>query len=108
MSPHRETRTMVSKSLPLALSHRGRPRKFARPSRPVTLTLPEDVIAALQAIDADLSRAVVRVVQPHVASAPHAPAEVSAFGRGAVIIVNPSRGLEQLTGVALVRLADGR
>ena len=40
-------------------SRRGRPRKFVRPSRAVTVTLPDDVIAALQGVDVDLSRAVV-------------------------------------------------
>ena len=45
-------------------NRRGRPRKFSRPSRAITLTLPEDTIAALRAVDRDLSRAVVRVVQP--------------------------------------------
>jgi hypothetical protein len=88
--------------------HRGRPRKFARPSRPVTLTLPDDVIAALQSVDHDLSRAVVRVAQPHLGKRPHPPAEIAAFGRRGVIVVNPSRILERRTGVTLVPLSDGR
>ena len=87
---------------------RGRPRKFARPSRAVTLTLPEEVIAALSKIDRDLSRAVVRLAQPELAKKPRPPAELSAFGRRAVIVVNPTRTLEQLTGVSLVPLSDGR
>jgi hypothetical protein len=87
---------------------RGRPRKFARPSRAVTLTLPKEVIDALTAIDPDLSRAIVRVTQPEMAKRPHPPAELAAFGRRAVIVVNPSRTLEQRTGVVLVPLTDGR
>jgi len=87
---------------------RGRPRKFARPSRAVTLTLPEEVIDALTAIDPDLSRAIVRVTQPEIAKRPHPPAELATFGRRAVIVVNPSRTLEQRTGVVLVPLTDGR
>ena len=87
---------------------RGRPRKFARPSRAVTLTLPDEVIEALGAVDADLSRAVVRVTQPEMAKRPHPPAELTAFGRRAVIVVNPSRTLERRTGVILVPLSDGR
>ena len=55
---------------------RGRPRKFSRPSRSVTLTLPDDVIAALLAVDSDLSRAVVRAVQPLVPDTPRPAAEV--------------------------------
>ena len=87
---------------------RGRPRKFSRPSRAVTLTLPEEVIKALTTVDPDLSRAVVRVTQPELAKRPHPPVELAAFGRHAVIIVNPSRTLERLTGVMLVPLPDGR
>jgi hypothetical protein len=87
---------------------RGRPRKFTSPSRAVTLTLPEDVIAALEAVDHDLSRAVVRVAQPEMAKAPHPAAELATFGRYAVIVVNPTRTLEQRTGVLLIPLSDGR
>lgn len=87
---------------------RGRPRKFARPSHAVTLTLPDEVIEALAAVDTDLSRAVVRVTQPEMAKRAHPPAELAAFGRRAVIVVNPSRTLERRTGVVLVPLSDGR
>jgi hypothetical protein len=87
---------------------RGRPRKFTAPSRPVTLTLPEHVIDALTGLDPDLSRAVVRLAQPMLADAPHPPAELATFGRHSVIVVNPSRTLEQRTGVELLHLPDGR
>jgi hypothetical protein len=87
---------------------RGRPRKFTGPSRPVTLTLPLHVIAALSAIDADLSRAVVRIAQPELARRPHPPAELARFGRRAVIIVHPTRSLERRAGVSMVPLPDGR
>ena len=87
---------------------RGRPRKFAAPSRAVTLTLPEDVITALAAIDPDLSRAVAQVTQPLLARRPHAPAELAVFGKRAVIVVHPCRRLERQIGVDLVPLPDGR
>src|SRR5687767_10818812 len=87
---------------------RGRPRKFTGPSRPVTLTLPLNVIAALSAIDPDLSRAVVRLAQPELARRPRLAAELATFGRRAVIVVNPTRSLERRTGVELVPLPDGR
>jgi hypothetical protein len=92
----------------LVSPRRGRPRKFTSPSRALTLTLPENVIAALEAVDHDLSRAVVRVTQPEMAKAPRPPAELATFGRRAVIVVNPTRTLEQRTGVVLVPLTDGR
>src|SRR5262245_4451447 len=39
---------------------------------------------------------------------PHPAAELSTFGGRAVIVVNPTRTLEQRTGVVLVPLSDGR
>jgi len=87
---------------------RGRPRKFLAPSRPVTVTLPEHVIDALGSIDADLGRAIVRLAQPELAKRPHAPAELARFGQRAVIVINPTRTLEQWAGVSLVPLPDGR
>jgi len=74
----------------------------------VTLTLPETVIQALARIDLDLSRAVVRVTQPEIRKLPHPAAELSTFGRRAIIVVNPTRTLERRTGVVLVPLSDGR
>jgi hypothetical protein len=74
----------------------------------VTLTLPDHVIAALIGLDADLSRAIVRLAQPMLADAPHPPAELATFGRHSVIVVNPSRTLERRTGVELLHLPDGR
>lgn len=87
---------------------RGRPRKFATPSRPVTVTLPDDVLDALGAIDADIGRAIVRLAQPEIGRRPHEPAELETFGRHAVIVVNRSRALESRTGVELIPLPDGR
>lgn len=87
---------------------RGRPRKFTVPSRPITLTLPEHVIEALAAVDPDISRAVVRLVQPELTKRPHLPVELTTFGRRAVIVVNPSRTLEEQAGIDLIPLPDGR
>ena len=87
---------------------RGRPRKFTAPSRPVTLTLPEHVLAALATLDPDVSRAIVRLAQPLIAKRPHPPAELATFGRHSVIVVNPSRTFEKRTGVELLHLPDGR
>lgn len=89
-------------------ARRGRPRKFSRPARAITLTLPEDTIATLRGIDRDLGRAIVRVVQPLEKEPPRRSAELATFGNGAVILVTPSRALAERTGVELVPLADGR
>jgi hypothetical protein len=87
---------------------RGRPRKFRGPSRAITLTLPEDTIAALQSIDRDISRAIVRAIQPLAPGPLPSPAEVATYGDRGVIIVSDSRSLRERTGVELVPLADGR
>ncbi len=74
----------------------------------MALTLPEAAIAALRAIDRDLGRAIVRLVQPRLGERPHSAAELSAFGDRAVILVPPSTTLTDRTGVELVPLSDGR
>src|SRR5262245_61899159 len=89
-------------------TRRGRPRKFSRPARAITLTLPEDVVAALRAIDTDVSRAVVRAVQPLIGEPERSPAELATFGKSAVIIVPPSPALKERVGVEFVPLPDGR
>ena len=91
----------------LAPVRRGRPRKYASPSRAVTLTLPEEVIDALTASDPDLSRAIVRLAPTRTKQSSR-PAELCHFGTHAVIVVSPTRTLEKLAGVELVPLPDGR
>ena len=87
---------------------RGRPRKYAAPSRAVTLTLPEHVIATLTAGEPDLGRAIVRLAPSSTKRAPSRPAELCHFGSHAVIVISPTRTLEKLAGVELVPLPDGR
>lgn len=41
----------------------GRPAKFAEPSHPVTMTLPDRVLARLAEIDGDRAKAVVKAVE---------------------------------------------
>ena len=93
----------------LVRNTRGRPQKFGRPSRAVTLTLPEDVIGALTSVDDDLSRAVVRLIQPLVTDGvPRPAAELTRYGDGAVIVIKPIEVLRRIPGVSLVPLPDGR
>lgn len=95
--------TMTASLLP----RRGRPRKFTSPAKPVTLTLPLDVIDQLSA-GGDISREIVRLAAQAKKRVPHPPAELVTFGRHAVIAVTPTRTLERNTGVSLVPLPDGR
>ena len=86
----------------------GRPRKFAGPSRALTVTLPESVFEILRGIDPDISRAIARIAERR-ASGPSRPAtELMVFGKRAVITVRPTPTLERRTGVSLVPLPDGR
>jgi hypothetical protein len=87
---------------------RGRPRKFAAPSRAVTLTLPEWVLSALSDVHQDLSKAVVQLLQRRPRQKARPLAELSIFGRNAVITVRPTPSLERRAGVRLVPLPDGR
>jgi hypothetical protein len=89
-------------------TRRGRPRKFAAPSRTVTLTLPIHTIDALTAVDEDLGRAIVRLAPQGGATAAANPAALTRFGRHAVIVVNPTRALAARIGVELIPLPDGR
>jgi hypothetical protein len=87
----------------------GRPRKFSRPAMAVTLTLPEEVIAILEAIDPDIGRAIVRLMEPLVAQQRRLAAPFAIVGdRSALIVLSASRTLEEHTGLQLVRLPDGR
>lgn len=88
----------------------GRPRKYGRPSRAVTVTLPEDVLERMSTIHADVGSAIVNMVQRTAPARlqPIRSAEVARFGNHAVIIVTPSRALKRLRGVQLVPIGDGR
>jgi hypothetical protein len=89
---------------------RGRPKKYGRAARAVTITLPEDVLATLSAADADLGRAIVRLVERRGKALVRTrkPAEIAAYGSRSVIVVPEARALRKLTGVQLVPIGDGR
>lgn len=88
----------------------GRPRKFGRPSRAITVTLPEDVIARLGTIDVDLGRAIVAIVEHSRRRKPGAtrPAELASYGKRSVIVVPPVNALKQIEGVQLVPIGRNR
>lgn len=91
-----------------ARPRRGRPSKFGRPSHPVTVTLPDDVVSAFRAVDPDLSRAIVHICETAGARANGPAVALSRYGQSAVIVLTPNRAIERLPGVALVPLPDGR
>jgi hypothetical protein len=92
-------------------SRRGRPPKYGRAARAVTITLPEDVLARLLKVDSDLGRAIVRLAQrsgrTHVVQS-RRPADLLTWGSHALIVVDPARALRRIPGVRLVPIGDGR
>jgi hypothetical protein len=88
----------------------GRPPKYGRPSRAVSITLPEDVVVRLSALDSDLGSAIVRLADRSAKPREHAAqlAEVVAHGNRAVIVVNAAKILKRLPGVQLVPIGNGK
>jgi hypothetical protein len=94
-----------------ASPRRGRPLKYGRPARIVTLTLPDDVIGWLEGIDDDLAWAVVKL---HERSARGVRRKTNSIadlvqlpGQRALILVQPEP-FKRLKGVSIIPLADGR
>jgi hypothetical protein len=88
----------------------GRPPKFAEPSRPVTLTLPESTLAALQRINPDRSRAIVELTKKAShETAKHALVEIIAVAKDtALVVVGPSKALRKMPFLRLVEVAPSR
>ena len=110
-SPHPLALQWPANQMELIKHGPGRPRKFGRPSRAVTVTLPEDVLTRLGVLDTDLGRAIVTLVERRGARARGRvvkPAEIASYGRHAVIIVTPVNALKRIAGVQLVPIGNGR
>lgn len=95
---------------------RGRPPKFGRPAALLALTLPQDTIDRLQAIDPDLGWAIVKLVegQGHagLGTGPgEEPSDVELVPIGTdqfLIVVRAHEAFATLPGVELVPLGHGR
>jgi hypothetical protein len=76
----------------------------------VSITLPEDVLVRLTALDPDLGSAIVRLVERNRKPRERAArlAEIAAYGSRAVIVVNLAKTLKRLPGVQLVPIGNGR
>ena len=91
---------------------RGRPLKFGRPARSLAVTLPEDVISTLRAVDADLGRAIVALAQQRTSAArtPRLRRNVDVArtsGQHSLIVVDPAV-VPGLPGCHLMRIGDHR
>ena len=89
----------------------GRPAKFAEPSRPVTVTLPERVLRLLAAVDPDRAKAISKLADSKLGAnggSPRPVATVEVDEGQAIILVNHSARLARLPWLRLIEVAPGR
>lgn len=89
----------------------GRPPKFAEPSRPVTVTLPERILKKLQIIHKDRGLAITRAVDNIVPDSgiKRPPLEIVPISDGqGLIVIGFSRVLSQMPGIQLVEISPLR
>jgi hypothetical protein len=89
----------------------GRPRKYAEPSQPVTVTLPQTTLRQLEQVDADRGRAIVKLAKnASLEMSEGRPVlEVVEIGGGtALVVVGGASVLQQIPFVRLVEVALGR
>jgi hypothetical protein len=89
----------------------GRPPKFREPHHPVTMTLPKRILDQLAQIDLDRARAVVKVTEA-VFGTDHGrfkPVELVEMAPGkSLIVVGPSKALEQISWLKLIEISHTR
>ncbi|MBU1693397.1 MAG: hypothetical protein KJ726_07670 [Verrucomicrobia bacterium] len=89
----------------------GRPPKFHETRRPVTVTLPERILSALETVDKDRARAIVRVTETVTGTdnKRFKPVElVEVLPGRAIILVGPCAPLRQVQGLNLVEITPVR
>jgi hypothetical protein len=89
----------------------GRPRKFAEPSRPITLTLPERTLRELRHVSADPGQAIVKLASWALQNGGTQKPLVEIVKTSAdlgIIVTAPSRALSQISFLHLVEVAPAR
>ncbi len=89
----------------------GRPAKFAEPSRPVTVTLPERVLRLLATVDSDRAKAITKLADSLLGAngTPPKPVTTVNIAKGkAIILVNYSERLARLPWLRLIEVAPAR
>ena len=90
----------------------GRPRKFAEPSRPITITLPATTLRQLQQIDSDRGRAIVKLAKNAVwgdDTSRRALVEiVEISGEAGLVVIGPAPSLQKIDFLRLVEVAPAR
>ena len=91
----------------------GRPAKFDEPSRPVTITLPDRILARLAEIGDDRAKAIVKAVETVLAGgscgpAPEPVGELSVAKDESLLVVARSRLLASVPWITMIGIAPGR
>lgn len=89
----------------------GRPRKFAEPSKPITVTLPDRILSMLNLVDPDRAQAITKATEAYLApKGRKQPAvEVIDVAPGtSLIVVGPSVKLQSLPWLRMVEIAPAR
>jgi hypothetical protein len=90
----------------------GRPRNFAEPSRPITITLPATTLRQLQQVDSDRGRAIVKLAKNAVwGDGPSRRALVEIVeisGEAGLVVIGPAPSLHKIEFLRLVEVAPAR
>ena len=89
----------------------GRPAKFAEPSRPITVTLPERILERLAGIDGDRAKAIVKAVDAALdgnGGGGNAVGEMPIGGGESLLTVADNRFLRQIPWLTLIEVSPGR
>ena len=89
----------------------GRPPKFAEPSRPVTVTLPERVLQLLTVVDSDRAKAITKVADSalNINDKPLKPVTTVNIGEcRAIILVGYSEQLNRIPWLRFIEVAPAR
>lgn len=89
----------------------GRPAKFAEPSRPVTITLPERILHLLDRVDPDRAKAIAKLVDSSLQAngRPMDPVATVDLAEGkSIILVNYCEPLNDLPWLRLIEVAPAR
>ena len=98
----------------MARKPRGRPLKFGRPAQLMALTLPRDVVSALQRINPDPAWAIVSLCErllktdTHVPPAPSPVVELAQLSAHSSLIVVDPRAIQSVPGMSVVPVVSGR
>jgi hypothetical protein len=89
----------------------GRPAKFAEPSRPITVTLPERVLQLLTTVDSDRAKAITKLTDASLSmdgKPQKLVSTIKAAAGKAIILVCNSEPLRRIPWLKLIEVAPAR